>query len=203
MAVYPFEICHIVYIEFLNKILACRLTNIEFINQTDMKNQRNTEKIPMKDQLISFLDDINYRYRINQDDDERVVIETGVQLKDGNACVYAVYMEKLNLVQFFAVAPIKVPENRRAEVAKFLDYIDSITYIGNLQLNHMDGDLRCKTYFLASENTMDQRVISDNFYESLSQLERHLPIILKISFGGLNADSAKSELIGSINPSDN
>lgn len=168
-----------------------------------MKSQRNTEKIPMKDQLISFLDDINYRYRINQDDDERFVIETGVQLKDGNAGVYAVYMEKLNLVQFFAVAPIKVPENRRTEVAKFLDFIDSITYIGNLQLNHMDGVLRCKTYFLASENTMEPRVINDNFYESINQLERYLPIILKISFGGLDAVRAQNEVLGSTNPSDN
>jgi len=168
-----------------------------------MKGQSNTEKIPMKDQLISFLDDINYKYRINQDDDERLVIQTGVELKSGNADVFAVYMEKLNLVQFFAVAPIKVPENRRAEVAKFLDFVDALSYIGNLQLNHVDGILRCKTYFLASENTMEPRVINDNFYQSLNQLERYLPIVLKISFGGLDAVRAQNEVLGSVNPSDN
>jgi len=107
---------------------------------------------------------VNYKYRINQDDVDRLVIQTGIILQCGNAETYLVYVKSLNLVEIFSVAPIKVPENKRLKVAKFLDFVDSVSYLGSMQLNHRDGELRCKTYFLGGENAVDMRVINDNFF---------------------------------------
>ena len=168
-----------------------------------MESLNSTNKIPMKEQLTSFLEALNYKYRVNQEDDERIVIQTGIILQSGNAETYLVYVKSLHLVEIFSVAPIKVPENKRTEVAKFLDFIDSVSYLGNMQLNHRDGELRCKTYFLGGENAAEIRVINDNFFESLNQLERYLPSILNISFGGIDATRAIHELTGTINPTDN
>jgi len=168
-----------------------------------MERLNNTDKIPIKEQLINFLESIKYTYRINLDDDERLIIQTGVVLQSGNSDVYLRLNKKIELVEIYAYSPIKIPENRRPEVSKFFDFADSISYLGNFQLNHAEGDLRYKTYFLVGENSIDTRVITDNFFEALRQLDRFLPSVLKITFGGIDANRAECEFTGTVDPKDN
>ena len=168
-----------------------------------MERLDNTEKIPLKNQLTSFLEKIDFKFKITRDDEEKYIIHTGVSLNVGNSDAFICVHNKLRLVELFAYAPIKIPENRRNEVAKFLDFADSISYLGNLQLNHREGDLRCKTYFLEGQSLIDERIIHDSIYELFNQLERFLPFVLKISFGGYDAERAEHEFTKSVNPRDN
>jgi hypothetical protein len=168
-----------------------------------MERLNSTNKIPMKEQLINFLEHINYTYRINLDDDERLIIQTGVVLQSGNSDVYLRFNKKLELVEIYAYSPVKIPENRRQEVGKFLDFADSISYLGNFQLNHLEGDLRYKTYFLEGENPIETRILTDNFFEALRQLDRFLPSVMKITYGGIDANRAEFEFTGNVNPKDN
>ena len=168
-----------------------------------MNNTRNTQLLPMKDQLVNFLHAIEYRFELLEDTNERTVIRSGISLSFGASDGFMVIHHNLKLVEFFAHSPVNIPENKRCEVAKFTAYVDSCTYIGNLQLNHQRGELRCKTYLRYSDEPVAQDIIRDNYFEGFNILERYMPGVMSIVYAGKNADAAIIELLGTVDPSNN
>ena len=164
---------------------------------------RKKESVSMKDQLIVFFSEIKYNYRILEESDQRTVFHLGVGLKIGNSDAYVIIYPAVNLVEITVVSPINIPENKRMEVAKFLDLADYITYYGNLQMNHQDGTIRCKTYFNFGQAYVDLETIRFNFFGAFNMIERYIPGVLRITYGGKVADSVMAEINGEINPLNN
>jgi hypothetical protein len=79
----------------------------------------------------------------------------------------------------------------------------AITYVGNLQLNHVSGGVRCKTYFLHASEMVSLEIIKDNFFEAFNILERYMPGIMAIVYAGKDADTAINDLLGTVNPTNN
>ena len=48
-----------------------------------MNKISNTNVVPMKEQLINFLNGLEYRFEIREDSEERTVIQTGISLTVG------------------------------------------------------------------------------------------------------------------------
>lgn len=164
---------------------------------------RKKAAISMKEQIVSFLERIEYTYRFIEENEQKIVIQTGVALTVGNSESFIVINHEFNLVEISAYSPVKVPENKRLEVAKFLDLADHVSYIGNLQLNHRDGSIRCKTYFCYGNENLEQNILSTNFFGAFNMIERYIPGVMRITYGGKDADSAIAEINGEINPSNN
>lgn len=164
---------------------------------------RTSQVKPMKDQIEAFFNQIKFNYQVTEDNEKRTVLKTGVSLDIGNSDVFIVIHHGIKLVEIFAISPTNVPLNKRKEVAKFLDIADYISYLGNLQLNHTDGGIRCKTYFCYGDESVNQQIINDNFYESINSLDRYIPGVMKIIYGGKDADSVMAEINGEINPLNN
>ena len=164
---------------------------------------RKKESVSMKDQLIVFFSEIKYHYRILEESDQRTVFHLGVGLNIGNSDAFVLIYHAINLVEITVVSPNNIPENKRMEVAKFLDLADYTTYYGNLQMNHHDGTIRCKTYFHFGKAYADLATVSFNFFGAFNMIERYLPGVLRITFGGKDADSVIAEINGEINPLNN
>lgn len=157
----------------------------------------------MKDQLINFLRAMEYRFELLEDTNERTTIRSGISLSFGAADGLMVIHHNLKLVEFFAHSPVNIPENKRCEVAKYTAYVDSMSYIGNLQLNHQRGELRCKTYLRYSDEPVAQDIIRDNYFEGFNVLERYMPGVMSIVYAGKDADAAIREILGQVDPTNN
>ena len=168
-----------------------------------MRLFKKSQTLPMKDQLINFFNAIEFKFQIIEDSEDKTVFKTGVILNIGNADGYLTVNHKLKLVELFAHSPLNIPENKRKEVSKYMDLVDSITYIGNFQLNHDQGDIRCKTYFQYTNEPIAKEIINDNFFEVFNLMERFMPGIMSIVYGAKDADTALNELIKRPNPTDN
>ena len=59
---------------------------------------RNTEIIPMKEQLINFLISLEYKFGVMEDTEGRTVIQSGLSLEIGDADGYFVIHHKISLV---------------------------------------------------------------------------------------------------------
>jgi hypothetical protein len=98
---------------------------------------------------------------------------------------------------------VTIPESHRLEVSKFIDIANSISYLGHMQLNHTNGNLRSKTYYRFQEEGMHELIIQDNLTEVFRLLDKFLPGIMNIVYGNRNADEAIDELIYKVNPKNN
>jgi hypothetical protein len=164
---------------------------------------RKKEKKSIKDQLIVFFNEIKYNYNIVDESEERTVFHLGVGLNIGNSDAYVLIYPAIKIVEIAVVSPINIPVNKRMEVAKFLDLADYTTYCGNLQMNHKEGTIRCKTYFNYGYENVELETISFNFFGAFNMIERYIPGVLRITYGGKDADSAFAEINGEINPTNN
>ena len=168
-----------------------------------MRLFKKTQVKTMADQITDFFKQINYKYRVVDESEKKTVIQTGISLSIGNAEGFLVIHHHLALVEVLAISPVNIPDNKRYEVAKLFDLADGSTYIGNLQLNHHNGEVRCKTYFKFTDEPIDEEIIKDNFFESFNLLERYIPAAMKIVYAGRDAESAFNELFEQVNPKDN
>jgi len=168
-----------------------------------MNNMRNTEIIPMKEQLINFLISLEYKFGVMEDTEERTVIQSGLSLEIGDADGYFVIHHKISLVEVLAYFPLNIPENKRLEVSKFMDIMDYHRYLGNLQLNHERGQVRSKTYFLYTNELVPSHIINTNYFEAFRNLENNIPSIMSIVYAGKDAETAANEYFGKVNPKNN
>jgi hypothetical protein len=63
----------------------------------------------------------------------------------GSWTFYAQIVEDQELIAFYSVCPLTVPENRRVEVADFLTRANYGLAVGNFELDFEDGEIRYKT----------------------------------------------------------
>lgn len=168
-----------------------------------MRFFKKTEIKTINDQIFDFFHQINYNYQVLDDTKTKTVIKTGINLSIGNAEGLLVIHHQLALVEVLSYSPVKVPLNKRMEISKLFDLADGTTYIGNLQLNHDTGEMRCKTYFKFSKHLTDPEILKDNFFESFFVLERFVPAAMRIIYGNVNAQKAFNEIFGHLNPTDN
>jgi hypothetical protein len=67
----------------------------------------------------------------------------------------------------------------------------------------VNGHVRAKTYFRFQQEGMNELIIQDNLTEVFHLLDRFLPGIMNVVYGGRNADEAIEELLNKVNPKDN
>ncbi len=168
-----------------------------------MSKLEKLESFTMREQIIAFLEKINYTYQIEQDTEEQTLIKLGVELTVGGATGLVIVHNRAGLVECYASASVNIPESHRLEVSKYIDIANAISYLGHLQLNHANGHIRSKTYYRFQEEGMHELIIQDNLTEVFHLLDKFLPGIMNVVYGGRNADEAIEELLNKVNPKNN
>lgn len=122
--------------------------------------------------------------------------------KNGDLRCYAIVRVDLEEFLFYAVAPVKVPEEVRQAVAEYLTRANYGLRIGNFELDYSDGEVRYKSSvdFEGQELTSD--LIRNAIYPAVHTMDRYLTGLLRVSFGGATPHEAIEEVEGGKSPDD-
>lgn len=121
--------------------------------------------------------------------------------KNGDLRCYAIVRVDLEEFLFYAVAPVKVPEEVRVAVSEYLTRANYGLRIGNFELDYSDGEVRYKSSLDFEGQTLTADLIRNAMYPAVHTMDRYLPGLLRVSFGGSTPHEAIEEVEGG-QPSD-
>lgn len=116
--------------------------------------------------------------------------------KNGDLRCYAIVRVDLEEFLFYAVAPIKVPEDVRTAVAEYLTRANYGLRIGNFEMDYSDGEVRYKSSLDFEGQALTFDLIRNAIYPSVHTMDRYLPGLLRVSFGGSTPHEAIEEVEG-------
>jgi hypothetical protein len=116
--------------------------------------------------------------------------------KNGDLRCYAIVRVDLEEFLFYAVAPVKVPEEVRTAVAEYITRANYGLRIGNFELDYADGEVRYKSSIDFEGQTLTADLIRNSIYPAVHTMDRYLPGLLRVSFGGATPHEAIEEVEG-------
>jgi hypothetical protein len=133
-------------------------------------------------------------YTISEEKDkERTVVHMGFNLESGIVNTYFVIHYSIQIVEIFTYLPVNVPEEKRLQVSKFLDMVETTYFLGSFQLNHEDGRVRSKSYFTYDQNGISQNAVDLHLTTTYHLANETFPDVMKICFGNRDAESVFSD----------
>ncbi len=116
--------------------------------------------------------------------------------KFGEFRCYAQVHVDLEQFIFYAVAPVKVPEEQRGAVAEFITRANYGMRIGNFEMDYTDGEVRYKSSLDFEGATLTFNLIRNAIYPAVMTLDRYLPGLMAVTFGGKPPVQAIAEIEG-------
>lgn len=107
---------------------------------------------------------------------------------------FMAYQENPQTVLFLTYLPMKVSEEKRAEVAEYLTRANYGLHVGNFEMDMEDGEVRYKATGVTDEATAPNLdVIRRLTYVGFSMFDRYIPSLLSIVYGEKTALEAITE----------
>jgi len=120
--------------------------------------------------------------------------------KNGDFRCYALVRTDLEEFIFYAVTPVRVPEDVRAAVAEFITRANYGMRIGNFELDYGDGEVRYKSSQNFEDLPLTREDIRNAIYPAIQTVDRYLPGLMRVSFGAATPLEAIEEIEGSDEP---
>jgi len=114
----------------------------------------------------------------------------------GQTACFARIEEALQLLLFYVVAPLKVPEPARNAVAEFLTRANYGLRIGNFEMDFRDGEVRYKSALDFEGNVLTPSLIRNAIYPAVQTMDRYLPGLMAVMYGGQAPVDAIAEIEG-------
>jgi len=124
----------------------------------------------------------------------RTVLRTHYQGKHGNWTCYAQTREEDEQFLFYAVCPIRVPENKRTAMSEFITRANYGMIIGNFEMDFSDGEIRFKTSMDVENSELTSSMVRAAVYWSIAMMDRYLPGFLRVLGGNVSAEAAIDEI---------
>lgn len=153
----------------------------------------NTNGLQAFDLLTNYLDDDEWFPRRI---DGKYAYSMSYSGKNGDLRCYAIIRVDLEEFLFYAVAPIKVPEEDRIAVAEYLTRANYGLRIGNFEMDYSDGEVRYKSSLDFEGQTLTSDLIRNAIYPAVHTMDRYLTGLLRVSFGGATPHEAIEEVEG-------
>lgn len=163
--------------------------------QDDNPNSRpeNQNGLQAFDLLTNFLDqDEWFPRRI----DGKYAYSMSYTGKNGDLRCYAIVRVDLEEFLFYAVAPIKVPDEVRPAVAEYITRANYGLRIGNFELDYSDGEVRYKSSIDFEGQSLTADLLRNAIYPAVHTMDRYLTGLLRVSFGGATPHEAIGEVEG-------
>lgn len=178
--IYPFE-----------KKVKCSMKRKD--DDHEYREGQNRNGLEAFDLLSSYLDEDEwYPRRI----EGKYAYSMSYSGKNGDLRCYAIVRVDLEEFLFYAVAPIKVPEEVRTEIAEYITRANYGLRIGNFELDYSDGEVRYKSSIDFEGQTLTQELIRNAIYPAVHTMDRYLSGLLRVSFGGATPLEAIEEIEG-------
>jgi len=128
--------------------------------------------------------------------EDRHVYRMGFSGKNGQVTCFAQIQVDLEQLLFYAVAPVKVPEAARAEVAEFITRANYGLRIGNFEMDFRDGEVRYKSSLDFEGEPLTPALIKNAIYPAVHTMDRYLPGLMSVIYGGGSPAEAIADIEG-------
>jgi len=143
------------------------------------------------DTLSRFLDEDGWYPRRLEDRHTYTMTYNG---QNGDMRCYAVIRVDLEEFLFYAVAPVKIPDEVRQSVSEYITRANYGLRIGNFELDYADGEVRYKSSLNFEGQELSVDLISNAIYPAVQTMDRYLSGLLRVSFGGSTPLEAIEEI---------
>jgi hypothetical protein len=114
--------------------------------------------------------------------------------KNGDFRCYAQILPALEQFLFYAVAPVRVPDEIRPAVAEFITRANYGMRIGNFEMDYSDGELRYKSCIDFEGETLTFNWIRHAIYPAVLTMNHYFPSLMSVIYGGRTPYEAISEV---------
>ena len=115
---------------------------------------------------------------------------------NGRLTCFADLRMTLAQLLFYAIAPVKAPEETRMAVAEFITRANFNMRIGNLELDFSDGEVRYKSSLDFEGTELTPQLIRNAIYPAVQTMDRYLPGLLSVIYGGKTPFEAIEDIEG-------
>ncbi len=126
----------------------------------------------------------------------RPVIRTGFQGDSGQWTCYAQVREDAEQFIFYSLCPVNAPEEMRPWVAEYLTRANYGLLLGNFEMDFGDGEIRFKTSIDVEGDRLTTALTRQLVYSNVVMMDRYLPGLMKVIYGGLSPSEAIAEIDG-------
>jgi hypothetical protein len=130
--------------------------------------------------------------------EDKTIYRVGFSGKSGQLTCFAQIRADLEQFLFYAVAPVKVPEDLRVAAAEFITRANYGLRIGNFEMDFSDGEVRYKSSLDFEGETLTPQLIKLAIYPAVQTLDRYLPGLMAVVYG----DKTPAEAVAEIEKSD-
>ncbi len=109
---------------------------------------------------------------------------------NGEVTCFAQIRADLEQFIFYVVMPVRAPAHMRAAVAEFITRANYGLRIGNFELDFDDGEVRYKSSIDFEGLQLTAGLIRNTMYPAVQTMDRYLPGVLAVIFGGKSAEEA-------------
>ncbi len=124
------------------------------------------------------------------------VVQTGFQGDSGQWTCYAQVRDDAEQFIFYSLCPVNAPEDMRPWVAEYLTRANYGLFLGNFELDFEDGEVRFKTGIDVEGDELTTALVRQVVYSNVIMMDRYLPGLLKVIYGGMSPSDAIGEIDG-------
>jgi hypothetical protein len=122
--------------------------------------------------------------------DENFVYRAYFVGHNGEVTCFAQVRPDLEQFIFYVVMPVRVPANMRVTVAEYITRANYGLRIGNFEMDFDDGEVRYKSSLDFEGVELTTGLIRNAIYPAVQTMDRYLPGLLSVIFGGKSAEEA-------------
>lgn len=125
---------------------------------------------------------------------EKMIYRTVFSGENGQVACFAQVRTDLEQFLFYAMAPVKAPEETRQAVAEYLARANYGLRIGNFEMDFRDGEVRYKSSLDFEGIGLSPELLQHAIYPAVQTLDRYLPGLMKVIYGGVSPEAAINEI---------
>lgn len=125
-----------------------------------------------------------------EEHDELPMLKTGFKGSNGNYSCYFQERAAQDQLVFYSLCPLSVPEERRADVAEFINRANYGMVIGNFEMDYSDGEVRFKTSADVEGVELTPTFMKNILYANVVMIDRYFPGLMQVIYSGVAATEA-------------
>ena len=118
---------------------------------------------------------------------------------NGDYNMFAQAAEDPGHVMVFTYCPVRVPENRRMQVADYINRVNYDLVIGCLEMDPADGEVRSRSSAPVGPGEPGPSVLGPLFDSTFYMIDNWLPGLLRVAFGSADPAIAYQAMLDALN----
>ena len=124
----------------------------------------------------------------------RLVMKTGFEGKNGQYTCYAQERAEQQQFVFYSIFPVRVPENKLADLSEFITRANYGMIIGNFELDYGDGEIRYKTSVDVEDVAAVEPLVRHTIYANVLTMDKYFPGLMRVLYAGISPADAVREV---------